>query len=156
MYPCFPCCSAGKKSSHNAGDLGSNPEFGRSPGEGKGYLLQFSGLEKSMDWTMELDCVHGLDPYLSPYTSPWIGPILLENSIGLHSPWCLKESDTTKQLSLSLSRVTLWYKESACQCRRHRFNPWVGKSPWRKKWQPTLVFMPGKSHGQSSLADHSH
>ena len=35
-------------------------------------------------------------------------------------------------------------KESACQCRRHRFNPWVGKIPWRRKWQPTLVFLSGK------------
>jgi len=36
---------------------------------------------------------------------------------------------------------------SACQCRRckrHGFHPWVGKIPWRKKWQPTLVFLPGK------------
>ena len=39
-------------------------------------------------------------------------------------------------------------KESACQCRRRRFNSWVGKIPWRRKWQPTLVFLPGKSHGQ--------
>ena len=34
------------------------------------------------------------------------------------------------------------------QCRRHRFDPWVRKIPWRRKWQPTLVFLPGKSHGQ--------
>ena len=32
------------------------------------------------------------------------------------------------------------------------FNPWVGKSPWRKKWQPIPVLLPGKSHGQRSLA----
>ena len=32
------------------------------------------------------------------------------------------------------------------------FNPWVGKIPWRKKWQPTPVFLPGRSHGQRSLA----
>ena len=40
-------------------------------------------------------------------------------------------------------------KESACQCRRWKrcgFDPWVGKIPWRKKWQPTPVFLPGKSH----------
>ena len=46
-------------------------------------------------------------------------------------------------------------KEPACQCRRHKrrgFNPWVGKIPWRRKWQPTPVFLPGKSHGQRSLA----
>ena len=45
----FPCGSAGKESTCNAGDLGSIPELGRSPGEGKGYPLQYSGLENSMD-----------------------------------------------------------------------------------------------------------
>ena len=42
-------------------------------------------------------------------------------------------------------------KDSTCQCRRRRFNPWVRKIPWRRKWQPSLVFLPGKSHGQRSL-----
>jgi len=32
------------------------------------------------------------------------------------------------------------------------FNPWVGKIPWRRKWQPTPVFLPGKFHGERSLA----
>ena len=35
------------------------------------------------------------------------------------------------------------------------FDPWVGKIPWRKEWQPTSVFLPGESHGQRSLASHS-
>ena len=35
------------------------------------------------------------------------------------------------------------------------FNPWVGKIPWRKKWQHTPVFLPGESHGQRSLAGYS-
>ena len=43
-------------------------------------------------------------------------------------------------------------KQSACQCRRCRFNPWVGKIPWRNKWQPTPVFLSGTSHGQRGLA----
>ena len=41
-------------------------------------------------------------------------------------------------------------KESACG--RPGFDPWVGKIPWRRKWQPTPVFLPAKSHGQRSLA----
>ena len=45
----FPCGSAGKESACNAGDLGSIPGLGRSPGERKGYPLQYSGLENSMD-----------------------------------------------------------------------------------------------------------
>ena len=39
-------------------------------------------------------------------------------------------------------------------CRR-RFNPWVGKIPWRREQQPTPVFLPGKSHGQRSLVGYS-
>ena len=45
----FPCGSAGKESACCAGDLGSIPGLRRSPGEEKGYPLQFSGLENSMD-----------------------------------------------------------------------------------------------------------
>ena len=50
----MPGGSAGKESACKAGDLGSISELGRSPGEGKGYPLQYSGLENSMD------CVHGV------------------------------------------------------------------------------------------------
>ena len=45
----FPCDSAGKESTRNAGDLGLIPGLGRSLGKGKGYPLQYSGLENSMD-----------------------------------------------------------------------------------------------------------
>ena len=45
----FPCGSAGKASACNAGDLGWIPGLGRSPGEGKGYPVQYFGLENSMD-----------------------------------------------------------------------------------------------------------
>ena len=45
----FPDSSVDKESACNAGDPGSTPELGRSPGEGKGYPLQYSGLENSMD-----------------------------------------------------------------------------------------------------------
>ena len=51
----FPRGSAVKESARNAGDLGSIPGLGRSPGEGKGYPLQYPGLENSMDYT-----VHGV------------------------------------------------------------------------------------------------
>ena len=53
--------------------------------------------------------------------------------------------------------IPRWYrgKESACQCWGHRFDLWVGKIPWSRKWQPTLEFLPGKSHRQRSLAGYS-
>ena len=43
-------------------------------------------------------------------------------------------------------------KEFFQECRRPRFDPWVGKIPWRMEWQPTPVFLPGEFHGQRSLA----
>ena len=49
VYLGFPCGSAGKESACNEGDLGLIPGLGRSPGEGKGYPLQYSGLENSTD-----------------------------------------------------------------------------------------------------------
>ena len=41
-------------------------------------------------------------------------------------------------------------KEFTCWCRRREFDPWVGKIPWRRKWQPSPVFLPGESHVQRS------
>ena len=53
------------------------------------------------------------------------------------------------------SLVRLSGKESVCQYRRHRFKLWVGKMPSRRKWQPTSVFLPGKSHGERNLVGYS-
>ena len=56
------------------------------------------------------------------------------------------------------SQGARWWKESAFRCRRHRrcyFKPWAGKIPWRRKQQPTPVFLPGESHGQKSLVGYS-
>ena len=52
--------------------------------------------------------------------------------------------------TISVSGLPRWHsgKESTCQykrSKRHRFDPWVGKIPWRRKWQPTPVFLTGKS-----------
>ena len=55
MFLGFPDGSAGKESAYNVGDLGSIPGLGRFPGEEKGFLLQHSGLENSMDCI-----VHGI------------------------------------------------------------------------------------------------
>ena len=63
-------------------------------------------------------------------------------------------------LTYPLHRLPRWHsgKESACQCKRCRkpgFDTWVRKIPWRRKWHPTSVFFPGKSHGQRSLVGYS-
>ena len=57
----------------------------------------------------------------------------------------------------ALVQVPWWLRwERIClQCRRLGFDPWVGKIPWRRAWQPTPVFLPGKSHRQGSLVVYS-
>ena len=65
----FPCSSAGKESACNVGDMGSIPGLGRSPGEGKGYPLQYSGLENSkgsMGWQRQRLSLSLLFPMLLP------------------------------------------------------------------------------------------
>ena len=52
------------------------------------------------------------------------------------------------------SQVAHWYRIHL-KIRRRAFDPWVGKIPWKMKWQPTPVFLPGKFHGQRSLVGYS-
>ena len=64
-----------------------------------------------------------------------------------------KQSEINNSIIFS-SRWLRW--ERIClQCRRLGFDPWVGKIPWRRKWQPTPVFLPGEFHGQRSLVGYS-
>ena len=68
------------------------------------------------------------------------------NSAGKHSSGA----------SLVAQMVKKKIKKIIClQCRRPGFNPWVGKITWRRKWQPTPVFVPEKSQGQRSLVGYS-
>ena len=46
-------------------------------------------------------------------------------------------------------------KDSTCQCKRCGFDPWVGKIPWRREWQPTPQVLPGESHEQRILEGYS-
>ena len=62
------------------------------------------------------------------------------------------------KLSGTKDIITFSGKIPACQCRRHKrhgFDPWVGKIPWKRAWQPTPVSLPGESHGQRILAGYS-
>ena len=60
-------------------------------------------------------------------------------------PWCL----AWILINYSFNGLPWWLsgKQSYLQCRRRRFNSWVWKISWTRKWQPTPVFLPGKSHG---------
>ena len=108
----FPCGSSGKESSGNMGDLGSIPGLGRSPGERKGYPLQYSWaslvahLVKNLPaiqetWVRSLGWEDPLEKGKATHTLVfWPGELQ-----GLYSPWDHKESDTTEQLALSLFKL---------------------------------------------------
>ena len=76
----FPGGSAGKESAHNAGDLGSIPRLGRSPGEGKGYPLQYCGLENFMDCI-----VHGVRHCLKGFT--YVNSLLITITLRDRKPY---------------------------------------------------------------------
>ena len=107
----FPDSSAGKESACNVGDLGPIPKLGRSPGEGKGYPLQYSGLENSMDsvvrgvaksWTRLSD----FHFHVCPVTLRYLG---LPGGASGKGPAC-----------------------QCMRCERWGFDPWFGIHPWRR------------------------
>ena len=73
----------------------------------------------------------------------------------LHSKWFCYLLLLCQNFIILWAFLWLRAKESTCQCRGHRFDPWVRKIPWRRKWQHALVFLPRKSHGQRSLVGYS-
>ena len=81
-----------------------------------------------------------------------LAPVFPRCTLSMHACLCSHGFPFIKT-----SRLHRWLsgKESACQCRRRGFDPWLGKIPWRRKWQPTPVFLPGKSLGQRSLAGYN-
>ena len=114
-------------------------------------------------WKLTIHQIYGLQKFFSFCRLPFhfgVGSLALQKFL----IWC----DLIFVFVACISRY-LWYcdvelprwrsgKESACQCRRrkrHGFDPCVGKSPWRRKRQPTPVFLPGKSHGQRSLVGYN-
>ena len=72
----------------------------------------------------------------------------LELVIDVKAPPCIIRKEGWIYISLRQLSICL-------QCGRPGFDPWVGKVPWRRKWQSTPVLLPGKSHGQRSLVDYS-
>ena len=76
----------------------------------------------------------------------------------MHVYVCACERERERQKEREMPPWWLSGKESAHQCRgcqRCGFNPWVGKIPWRRAWQPTLVFLPRESHGQRNLVGYT-
>ena len=84
----------------------------------------------------------------SPFNKYFDGKVGEGKVVNCHSNLTLLLS---KHYKLEVTgRIPRWHsgKESTCQRRRRRFDPWVRKIPWSRKWQPTPVFLPEKSHEQ--------
>ena len=112
----------------NTGDAGLILWFGKIPWGGNGNPLQYSCLEKSVD--------SGADGLWS------IGSRSIRHLASLIAQ-LVKNLPAKKKKRICL------------QCWRPEFNFWVGKIPWRRKWQPTPVLLPGEVHGQRSLVGYS-
>ena len=76
-------------------------------------------------------------------------------SCGCSPILCLIHTEILRGIDARRASLVLSGKESTWQCRSCRFNPWVRKIPWNRKWPSTPVFLPGKSHAQRSLMGYS-
>ena len=135
--------SDGKASTYNAGDLGSIPGSGISPGEGNGNPLQYSCLENPMDrgaWWATVHRITKIWTRLSNFTFTF-------TLLVIQIPSSYKDAC---HIGLGFPGSTMIKNLPANdkQTRRHGFDPWVRKIPWKRKWKPTPVFLPGESHGQ--------
>ena len=145
----FPGGSEGKASAYSAGDLGSIPGSGRSPE--KGMATHFPILAWRIPWTKEPGRIQSMR--LQRVRNDWATNTftLLFYLLWLIR-WILLSSYCLCMRIFMIELLLQWLsgKEPACQCRklkRHRFDPWVGKIPWRRTWQSTPIFLPGKIPG---------
>ena len=112
-------------------------------------------LRDPMDYSPPGSSVHG---HFQARVLEWVSSVQFSPSVMYDSFNC-----SCLELNLQyLQDVTAlglpWWlssKESTCEYRRLGFDPWVGEIPWRRKWQPTPVSLPEKSHGQRSLEGYS-
>ena len=116
-----------------------------SPGEWKGYTIQYSGLENSIDYSSwghkELDTT-----FTFAFTGYWrvlirlgVTPSLFIKCHWVPTTWYIART------SLVAQTVNL------CEIQRPGFNLWIGKFPWRREWQPTLVFLPENSMDRGAV-----
>ena len=147
VFLSFPCGSAGKESVCNAGDLGLIPRLRRSPGEGKGYPLQYSGLENSMDSIYSL---WGCKEYV--YVSATAAAKLLQSWPTLcdpidHSPPGspvpgILQARTLEWVAISFSNAWKW-KVKVKSLSRVRLE-------WPRGLQPTRLLRPWEFPGKNT------
>ena len=103
------------------------------------HLMIMCAVSQSCPMPSRLLC-----PWDSPGKNPGVGCYFLLQGIFQTQGW-----------NLCLLHCQAGSLPLGLQSRRCRFDPWVWKMPWRRKWQPTPVFFPGKSHRQRSLEGYS-
>ena len=144
----FPGGLDGKASAYNAGDPGSVPGLGRSPGEGNGNPLQYFCLENPMDRGAWWAAVHGVAK-----SRTWLNDFIftfhfhaLEKEMATHSCVLARRipgmGEPGGLLSVGSHRVG---HDWAISLSLFTFIHWI------RKWQPTPVFLPGESQGRGSL-----
>ena len=137
------------------------PVFLPGESQGRGSLVgcRLWGCRVGHDWS-DLAAVAAWEAWSRP-TWPLPYPRWKRAAASVFFPqFCSDIIDTHSVYSVQHNdlRAFQWLsgKEPICQCTRPGFDPWVGKIPWRRKWQPTPVFLPEKSHGQRSLVGYIH
>ena len=110
-----------------------------------------------------IPCCWHVNDYMHFWKWWWVKRQVVEfhNSIICNS---FKWENTITNISRMSKQITVnSYKKGflgssavkICQCKRCGFDPWVQKVPWKRKWQPVPVFLPGKSYGKRGLAGYS-
>ena len=145
---CLPDGSVGKESSCNAEDLGSIPGLGRSLGERKGYPLQYSGLENSMD-----SIVHGVSKSQTRLSSFCF--LSFSELLGKPQDWRLPEMPVLAEPKTSLSiqelPVNAWSLTSLLPEPVTSRDGWRAPSPWRGGSLPRTPLLSGRVWGKSTL-----
>ena len=102
-------------------------------------------------------------PFLSNLIKYHCRYVIPGSKVSSRSPWLIAVSLwsifnlLSHFIGLPFIGLSWWIRwQSLClQCGRPMFDPWVGKIPWRRKWRPTPVILPGESHGWGSLVGYS-
>ena len=107
---------------------------------------------QSLDWKDPLEAEMTTHSRILAWRIPWT-----EKPYGLHSLGLQRVRHDWAEHThtyICIYRGLPWWlsgKRICLQCKRPGFNPWVGKIPWRRKWQPTPVYWPGEFHGFQNL-----
>ena len=121
---------------------------------GVGFFFLFLFLKKKWPKAPILTKGFGAPSWTWTGLMGWHSRCSSRQPVWIHGAW----SEASPLLSFSGGSVSKWSAHNAedrLQCRRPGFYPRVRKTPWRRKWQLTPVFLPGKSHGQRSLVGYS-